>query len=251
MLLYLKILTEDPYARIILRKHMEVKIIVATHKEYQLMEDDRYLPIFVGAAVSKYDLPYQRDDEGENISEKNKYYSELTGLYWAYKNLKADYIGLCHYHRYFDLRNIIIEDHEIILPKKRKYYIETIYDQYRHAHGREGLDTAREIIKKYHHDYLEYFDKHMTETSEHNCNMFIMKHEIFVDYCDFLFDVLFKVEEKLGNIDRLYGYISERLLDVYINKNGYEYKEVKVIETGHINWPKKIYEFIKRKYTND
>ena len=229
---------------------MDVKIVVATHKKYPLMKDDRYLPVFVGAAVSDSSLPYQRDDQGDNISNKNSYYSELTGLYWAYKNLKADYIGLCHYHRYFDLNKITIEDHDIILPKKRNYYIETIYDQYRHAHGSSGLDAAREIIDKDHHEYLEQFDIHMQKTSEHNCNMFIMKYDIFINYCEFLFDILFKIEEKLGNVDRLYGYISERLLDVYINKNQYEYKEVRVIETEHINWPKKIFDFLKRKYIN-
>lgn len=230
---------------------METKIIVATHKEYPILEDERYLPVFVGAAISDQNLAYQRDDEGDNISSKNPYYSELTGLFWAYKNLKADYIGLCHYHRYLDLGNININDYDIILPKKRHYYIETIYDQYRHAHGSVGLDTAREIIDKYHNDYLEFFDKHMLVTSEHNCNMFIMKYDIFIDYCDFLFDILFRIEERLGNVDRLYGYISERLLDVYIEKNGYKFKETKVIETEYINWPKKIYEFLKRKYTND
>ena len=230
---------------------MDIKILVATHKEYSLMEDERFLPVFVGATISNFHLPYQRDDEGENISAKNPYYSELTGLYWAYKNIKADYIGLCHYHRYFDLSSITIKDYDIILPKKRNYYIETIYNQYSHAHGSEGLDAAREIIKKDHQEYLEYFDKHMSKTSEHNCNMFIMKYDIFINYCDFLFDILFKIEMKLGNIDRLYGYISERLIDVYMNKNEYKYKEVKVIETEHINWPKKIYEFLKRKYVND
>ena len=227
---------------------MDVKIVVATHKEYPLLKDDRYLPVFVGAAISDLDLPYQRDDQGDNISDKNQYYSELTGLYWACKNLKADYIGLCHYHRYLDLHNITIEGHEIILPKKRNYYIETIYDQFKHAHGSSGLDTAREIIEKDHNEYLEQFDKHMQETSEHNCNMFIMRYDIFIDYCDFLFDILFKTEEKLGEVDRLYGYISERLLDVYIEKNKHEYKEVRVIETERINWPKKIYEFLKRRY---
>ncbi len=139
----------------------------------------------------------------------------------------------------------------LFFQKKRNYYIETIYDQYRHAHGAEGLDTAREIIDKDYHEYLKCFDRHMQKKSEHNCNMFIMKYKIFVEYCDFLFDILFKIEKRLGNVDRLYGYISERLLDVYIDKNGYEYKEVGVIETEHINWPKKIYEFLKRKYINE
>ena len=230
---------------------MDVSIIVATHKSYKIPEDIRYLPIYVGASISNLNLPYQRDDIGENISIKNPYYSELTGLYWAYKNLKSNYIGLFHYHRYLDLRNIVIENHDIILPKKRHYYIETIYDQFKHAHGSAGLDNAREIIDKYHNEYLKFFDNHMQQTSEHNCNMFIMRYDIFVDYCDFLFDILFKIEEKLGEVDRLYGYISERLLDVYIDKNHYNYIETKVIETEHINWPKKVFEFLRRKYTNE
>ena len=230
---------------------MNTRIIITTHKEYKLSKDNRYLPVFVGATVSNFNLSYQRDDEGENISIKNPYYSELTGLYWAYKNLKADYIGLFHYHRYLDLKNIVIENHDIILPKKRHYYIETIYDQFKHAHGSAGLDAAREIINKYHNEYLKYFDNHMLETSEHSCNIFIMRYDIFADYCDFLFDILFKIEEKLGEVDRLYGYISERLLDVYINKNHYDYIETKIIETEHINWPKKVFEFLRRKYTNE
>ncbi len=101
-------------------RNMDTKIIVATHIKYPLMKEEKYFPVFVGAAISNFDLPYQRDDEGENISDKNRYYSELTGLYWAYKNLKSDYIGLCHYHRYFDLKNIVIEDYDIILPKKKE-----------------------------------------------------------------------------------------------------------------------------------
>ena len=158
---------------------------------------------------------------------------------------------MCHYHRYLDLNEIRIENYDIILPKKRYYYIETIYDQFKHSHGSEGLDIAREVIDKDHHEYLEYFDKHMLETSEHICNMFVMRYKIFVKYCDFLFDILFKIEAKLGKVDRLYGYISERLLDVFVEKNRYEYKEVKTIETERINWPKKIYSFLKRKYSND
>lgn len=230
---------------------MNTKIIVATHKKYDMPKDDIYLPVFVGAANEKaFKFPYQRDDEGYNISYKNPYYSELTGLYWAYKNLKADYIGLCHYHRYMDLEGVNIENHEIVLPRKRHYYIETIYDQYRHAHGSIGLDTARIIIEKDYPDYLCFFDEHMLRRSEHNCNMFVMRYDIFVEYCEFLFDILFKIEEIIGNENRLYGYISERLLDVFISKNNYEFIETKVIETEFINWPKKIALFIYRKIKN-
>ena len=227
---------------------MSVKIIIATHKEYDMPKEENYIPVFVGSALTDLDLPYQRDDEGENISIKNKSYCELTGLYWAYKNLKADYIGLCHYRRYLDLKDIEIEKYDIILPKKRHYYIETVYDQFGHAHGYHALDIVREIIKEEHPVYLTSFDTCMRRKSLHIYNMFVMKFEFFVLYCDFLFDVLFKAEQQLGNVDRLYGYLSERLLDVFIEANRYDYIERKVIETEKTNWPKKIFTFLKRKY---
>ena len=59
------------------------------------------------------------------------------------------------------------------------------------------------------------YNKQMNNRSLHIYNMFIMKYDIFIDYCDFLFDVLNKVEDKLGDVDRLYGYLGERLLDIY------------------------------------
>lgn len=229
---------------------MDIKIVVATHKKYDIPNYDYLLPVHVGSAMSNINLPYQRDDEGLNISNKNNTYCELTGLYWAYKNIKADYIGLCHYRRYFDIDNIDISKYNVILPKKRHYYIETVYDQFKHAHGSVGLDTAREVIKEYYPEYLNSFDTQMNSRSLHIYNMFIMKYDLFIDYCDFLFDVLNKIENKLGDVDRLYGYIGERLLDVYLSKNNTEYKEVKVNNTEPINWVKKIYEFLRRKIKN-
>ena len=79
----------------------DIKLIVATHKQFQMPKDDNlYLPIHVGAE-GKASLGYTGDNTGENISTLNPYYCELTGLYWAWKNLDCDYLGLVHYRRYF------------------------------------------------------------------------------------------------------------------------------------------------------
>lgn len=84
---------------------MIIKILVATHKKYWMLQDSVYLPVQLGSAINKT-LGYQRDDEGENISAKQPYYAELTAMYWAWKNLKADYIGINHYRRYFSKEKI-------------------------------------------------------------------------------------------------------------------------------------------------
>lgn len=140
------------------------KIIVATHKKYEMPVDDLYLPVYVGAA-GKHDIGYQRDDEGINISKENSNFCELTGVYWAYKNLKADYWGIVHYRRYFRKKasksrdglngildtadlNELFEKHDIVLPKKQCYFIETIYSHYAHTHNEQDLILTRDILSK-------------------------------------------------------------------------------------------------------
>ena len=119
---------------------MDIKIIVATHKKYRMPESDMYLPIQVGAE-GKEDIGYERDDKGDNISSKNSTYSELTGMYYGWKNIDTEYIGLVHYRRYFatlerrrskdPFQNILtindakkcLREADIIVPSKRRYYI--------------------------------------------------------------------------------------------------------------------------------
>ncbi|MCC8121248.1 MAG: DUF4422 domain-containing protein, partial [Oscillospiraceae bacterium] len=79
---------------------MDVKIIVAAHKVYRMPEGDIYLPVQVGA-YRKPSIGYARDDSGDHISGKNPSYCELTGLYWLWKNVSAEYYGLVHYRRLF------------------------------------------------------------------------------------------------------------------------------------------------------
>ena len=80
-----------------------IKVIVATHKKYEMPNDKMYIPIHVGSEGKK-ELGYVKDNTGDNISDKNSYFCELTGLYWAWKNLDFDYLGLVHYRRHFCLK---------------------------------------------------------------------------------------------------------------------------------------------------
>ncbi len=247
-----------------------VKIIIATHKKYKMPEDEMYLPLHVGSE-GKEDLGYQKDNTGENISLKNPYFCELTGLYWAWKNLNADYIGLAHYRRHFmytkksnndKFLNVLtykeasdlLEKNDVILPKKRNYIIETLYNHYKHTMYVEPLDETRNIIKKLYPDYLDEFDNLKKRRSAHMFNMFIMKKEIFDDYCKWLFDILFELEKIIDNTQydnfhaRFYGRISELLLDVYLRKNNICYKEINFIYMEKINKLAKIKGFLMAKF---
>ena len=141
-----KIIIEDQNISNEQRDRLDIKIIIATHKQYRMPKDEIYLPLHVGAE-GKQPLSYQGDNTGDNISSNNPYYCELTGLYWAWKNLKADYLGLAHYRRHFlykkkkgvdredgKWRSILNSNeaqelcrhYDVIVPIKRKYVIETL-----------------------------------------------------------------------------------------------------------------------------
>ncbi len=253
----------------------DIKIIVAAHKKYQMPKDKMYVPVQVGAEGKEKIKKYKHDNEENNISNKNPYFCELTGLYWAWKNLNADYIGLVHYRRHFTKKvkipneekerfeivltkeqaNNILNNCDVILPKKRKYYIENIYDHYKHTLYVEPLDITRDIIKEKYPEYLNEFDKLHKRTSAHMFNMFIMKKDILNDYCNWLFDILFELEKRVDNAKydafhgRFYGRVSELLLDVWINKNNIKYEEVKVIDMQKVNWCQKGLSFLKAKFT--
>ena len=248
---------------------MDIKIIIATHKQYWMPDDPMYLPIHVGAA-GKESIGYQRDDEGDNISAKNPNYCELTGLYWAWKNLKADYIGLAHYRRHYsngklfgDKKEKVISSKEmekklngtdILLPKPRNYWIETNYSQYAHAHHAIDLDTTREILQEKYPQYIAAWDSSMKKTTGHRFNMFVMKKELFNQYCEWLFNILFELENRLDistynkNDSRVFGFVSERLLDVWLETNHLQYKDTGYVFMESQNWLIKGRNFIKRKF---
>ncbi len=251
----------------------EVKVIIASHKKYQMPKDKLYLPVHVGAE-GKDDIGYQKDNDGKNISKKNPFFCELTGLYWAWKNLDADYIGLVHYRRHLTIKknpgktteekfnnvltlkqvNELLKDVDIILPNKRKYYIENLYNHYKHTMYIEPLDETRKILEEKYPDYINEFDKLKKRTSAHMFNMLIMKKDILNDYCKWLFDILLELEKRMKNNkydsfhSRFYGRVSELLLDVYINTNNLMYKEVKFMDMENINWWKKGTSFLKAKF---
>lgn len=254
---------------------MEMKMLVATHKKYKMPSYDIYLPIHVGRE-GKQDLGYQGDNQGENISSKNSNYCELTGLYWAWKNLNCEVIGLSHYRRHFTVKSksevrknkdnkiaLAITDKEIaellnkcdvVVPKKRNYYIETIWSHYEHAHNIKDLNETKCIIEEKHPEYIESFNKVMSGKTLYLYNMFIMNKEDFDSYCEWLFNILFELESRtdLSEYDayqsRIYGFISERLFNVWLLNNKKILKEVDVVNVEGVNWIEKIVDFIRRKF---
>lgn len=86
-----------------------IKILISCHKPVCCPTGEVFLPVHVGSSGKIPIAGCQRDDEGQNISDRNFTFCEMTGQYWAWKNLEADYVGQCHYRRYFSFDD---EKHE-------------------------------------------------------------------------------------------------------------------------------------------
>ena len=250
---------------------MDIKIFSCFHKEFKIPNSNVIYPIHVGKSISDMELNMVNDNTGENISNKNKNYCELTAIYWAWKNVNCDVIGLTHYRRYFDLEesyyeviteeeniinsdifksykekieNIMLSTYDIIMPKPKTFGT-SVKNQYIACHKKEDLDVLESIIKKKYPEYIASYDYIMKKQNKLSpYNMFIMKKKEFNKYCEWLFDILFEVEKKIKISEntyqaRVFGFMSERLLNVYVYHNKLNVKYTTVIFIGD-----------KKKYNN-
>lgn len=231
---------------------MKIQLYVITHKKFKSLKLKDYIPIQVGT-YGKEKLGYLDDSIGDNISAKNENYCELTGIYWLWKNIEnVDIIGINHYRRYFSKSEIIkskklflntleiqniLKRYDIILPR-REIYREIAYKQYCNNSGfAADLESVREIIENKCPEYLEGYDNVMNSNRMYQFNMMICNKKLFDKYCEWLFDILFELEKtvdlsKYNDYQkRIYGFLSERLLNVWVKVNDLKIKEHRVINT--------------------
>ena len=181
---------------------------------------------------------------------------------------------MVHYRRYFtkkalaykDSINIdavildkddiekMLEVSNVIVPKKRKYYIETLYSHYAHTLDGSHLDLARKMIEEKNPEYLASFDKVMKQRSGYMFNMFIMKKELADDYFTWLFPILGSMYECMDLSDstpfeaRLFGRVSELLFNVWLVKNNLTPTEAHFMYMEKVNLLKKGLSFLQAKF---
>ncbi len=243
---------------------MKTEIYVATHKAYTFPDIPEYIPIHVGKALTDLDLNIQGDNTGENISHLNKSFCELTALYWMWKNSNADIVGLAHYRRYLvddvNYKNFI--NHQIVnpsyvqeviqknksvvfLPKKEylkhhKFFCYTVKSHYSKFHNERDWKILRDIISNKYPEYLHAFKQIEEKKGFSFYNMFIAHRDFLNAYCNWVFSILFELKSKINIAEydvyqaRIFGFISERLLNVYILKNQ-DKLEIKYLDTAKID----------------
>lgn len=226
-------------------------IYVVAHKEAPIPQKTIYKSLLVGANLgNKFDGADYKDNEGKNISEKNRSYCELTGIYWIWKNDNtSDIIGISHYRRYFSNNylsmsldscvdektiNKIFERYDIIVSKPA-IFSDTVVNSLRVAPNYNDMKALENAIKVVCPEYSKEYNFFLNGNQYYPYNMFVMKRNDFKKYCEWLFSILDYVEKEYGNpyTDdyriRLFGFLSERLLYVWV-KHNFDSKKVKKLK---------------------
>ena len=228
----------------------EIKLFVCCHQPAQVPAHPLLAPIQVGAALADTRFSaFLHDDVGDNISEKNRNYCELTAEYWAWKNVDIDYYGFFHYRRYLypDLSarrpyrierepsipllnklgyqgfSELIQQYDLIVPKGENMYL-PVREHYADApfHHQKDLELIEKIVRQRHPDMIPALERYLSDTICYFGNIFIMKRQIFHDYCTWLFSLLEEFDwwADLSGYSpqerRVDGYLAERLLGVYL-----------------------------------
>lgn len=222
----------------------ELTMYMVTHKNVNFIPDGR-VPFFVGSAENV--KHYLADNTKDNISYKNDSYCELTALYWIWKNdASSKYVSIEHYRRFFMKKTSIIpaivkpsfienslKEGKIIVSRSFKFGI-SIEEYYRQRHYEEDLLAVKKAIEKLYPTYLGTFKNTMQGYETYLFNMLAMKKEDFNNYCEWLFSILFEAEKEIS-LDgrnqyqrRVYGFLAERLLMVWIRHNKCEVEKMPI-----------------------
>ena len=228
----------------------KVEIYILTHKKFnESFDNSIYFPLLNGSYSHNDDFGYIRDDTGNNISKLNDYFAELTGEYWVWKNSDADIVGFCHYRRWF-VKNLKYEkitekdilndlnEYDIILPQKtrlsgsiRQITEESLKNNPDYGVKLEDYEKLTQVIKNYFPEYYESYKKHINGNYSYNNNMFICYKNLADSYFEWAFDVIDKLKGEIDfskyseNNKRVFGFVSEHLLSVFVLKHRLRIKE--------------------------
>lgn len=230
---------DEPNLRKSSRGEPSLFLAMAFSGKDALLSEKRSLPAYlhpVRAGAASFRGPREEgvfyDDAGENISEKNALYSELTVTYWLWKNMpKEEYLGICHYRRHFLLAEGLLEAMKVkavdlILPRPRLTFPDVKGFLTSSASSMEMGDYRRtlDILRGQNPKTAELANGIGEGQLHFPNNMLIARRDVFEEYCRWMFGILEKIEARCredgnGCPPRSMGYLGELLTTVYVAMN--------------------------------
>lgn len=214
---------------------MKHEVYVAAHKAAENIRAGSFIPIHAGRRGALPTFAVVGDDTGDNISAKNDTFSELTAMYWIWKNTSGqEYVGLFHYRRHLDLSLVqrdqdkwgtlpseyadeayfrrhnltdagldaAIADNDLLLPSAwdvKQAGSDSLLDHFAKAPNQflEDYLEALRIVEELSPEYAPYITRVNERSFGYLTNMFIARRGFFDAYCAWLFPILFELERRI------------------------------------------------------
>ena len=274
------------------KKNKDVDIFIYSHIPFKPIATDTVFKVLTNSHEkdSRFHtkLKILRDYTGDNISSNNLMWNEYSGLYWLWSNYPLKkYIGLNHYRRMYtnfnnlpNIDQIFKNGKKIILNKPIPLRVQdglpnggelmNNRDWYKYWHCIDDFNLLESIVKELYPEYSDGWDKMAESTYLYPSSMFIMDKDTFINYCNYIFDVLEEfndrrnchsstdyikyveehkdsyIREYLRYYDvekqaRIVGYLAERALAAFLMSGGKDSLEnnAEIFEWGMV--PKQIY----------
>lgn len=227
-------------------------IFVSSHIKFdgKIISDDTIRKsILVGAYNHKKqttnDFDFLDNQGREEVSFKNHYYSELTALYWIWKNNNSKIVGFEHYRRLFLKMNFtiwkynllnrddilrLLKRFDIILPKKSYLKKKSLLKHYIEAgHSKilmyKTLDILYAIDKEFKSKYQEILNNNVL----YNHNIFIAPKHLMDGYFEWIFNIFERLEKDTEShllTYRSFGFLAERLFTLWVLSRNLKVKEI-------------------------
>lgn len=245
----------------------DVAIAVASHKPYWMPSDAMYIPVHAGALGREPINGFRSDAESDGgISALNPHLSELTVLYWAWRNVDADAVGIAHYRRHFsgsgargtlassEARRLLAQA-PVVVPRARNYVIDTVGGHFDHTFDPAHLDLLVEVVAERSPGIVPVLRRRLMGTKGHMFNMMIMRRDVLDSYCSWMFPIVGAVESRMDYLGltpfeaRTPGRLAELLLDTWLVSDNVLYVECPIRNLEPVNWAKKGGSFLAARFT--
>ena len=197
---------------------------VCNHRDKPLKNHPELLPfehaIQAGAAVTEERIAPILDNSGENISERNRQYCEMTATYWVWKNTEHDWKGIEHYRRHLLVKpEMLREGVDAILPLPYICYPNTLA-QFRRFVSAEVLEALLSALQELHPGEYEKYRSILEGPYQYTYNLVCARREVFDAYCAWFFRITERMEEMADRVPELgetraLSYVAEVLTNLY------------------------------------
>lgn len=194
-------------------------------------------PLQAGAALTNMRKSDLSDKEGITISGKNASFAEMTAMYWIWKNSPpAKYKGLCHYRRHFligdrqisgleeNAIDAVLTTPRLVLNGIKKMFLsdtpvkEDVFENM--------MQSIEDVSGK---KYREFAERYFNSIFYYPNNMLIASEEIFNNYCNWIFPILFQMERHdlenhIVKKNRHIAFAAELLTSLYFSFHKDDYR---------------------------